>query len=260
MNERSLGKTIQWARKRAGMTQMELAAAVGMPQPSIARIERGTVLPRTSTLIAILRATGHELAVEPQGPPADRELIRRRLARNSTWRTRDALGRIGKDPTTSPTQILRKLNLRSVPYVLVGSLAEAALGVPLKVGRTIEVVHATTAAAERRLKGALEDLGATSSNTQRMKTDVGWLHLLTETAAGDGYEMLIRNAAHVPIDPGMLSWVAAAEDLIRARRAGGTPEDLAVAAGLAAAAEEAMTIPRLPSLLEENAYRAKRKR
>ncbi len=65
MNERSVGKTIQWARKRAGMTQMELAAAVGMPQPSIARIERGSVLPRTSTLIAILRATGHELAVEP---------------------------------------------------------------------------------------------------------------------------------------------------------------------------------------------------
>jgi hypothetical protein len=58
----------------------------------------------------------------------------------------------------------------------------------------------------------------------------------------------------------MLSWVAAAGDLIRARRAGGTPEDLAVAASLAAAAEEAMTIPRLPSLLEENAYRAKRKR
>jgi predicted transcriptional regulator len=35
------------------MTQQQLARAVGMPQPSIARIERGTVLPRTATLTAL---------------------------------------------------------------------------------------------------------------------------------------------------------------------------------------------------------------
>ncbi len=39
------------------MTQHQLAEAVGIPQPSIARIERGTVLPRTETLIALLAAT-----------------------------------------------------------------------------------------------------------------------------------------------------------------------------------------------------------
>ena len=49
------------------MTQQDLAEAAGMPQPSVARIEAGTVSPRTSTLIALLAATGHRLALEPIG-------------------------------------------------------------------------------------------------------------------------------------------------------------------------------------------------
>ena len=57
------------------MTQQQLAEAVGMPQPSIARIERGTVLPRTATLIALLAATGHRLTVEPIAPTVDHEAI-----------------------------------------------------------------------------------------------------------------------------------------------------------------------------------------
>jgi predicted transcriptional regulator len=67
VNEIAVAMTVRWARKRAGMTQQDLAAAVGMPQPSIARIERGTVTPRVTTLVALLRATGHQLTVEPIG-------------------------------------------------------------------------------------------------------------------------------------------------------------------------------------------------
>jgi predicted transcriptional regulator len=44
-----------------------------MPQPSIARIEAGTVIPRTATLIALLHATGHQLSVVPIDPAVDRE-------------------------------------------------------------------------------------------------------------------------------------------------------------------------------------------
>ena len=73
MNEADIGRTVRFARKRAGMTQHELGQAVGMPQPSIARIERGTVVPRTQTLLALLRATGHQLTVEPIGPSAEPE-------------------------------------------------------------------------------------------------------------------------------------------------------------------------------------------
>jgi predicted transcriptional regulator len=50
------------------MTQHELARVLNMPQSSIARIETGTVIPRTTTLIDILAATGHRLSVEPIDP------------------------------------------------------------------------------------------------------------------------------------------------------------------------------------------------
>ncbi len=79
MNATAIGEAVRWARKRAGLTQRELAEAIGMPQPSIARIERGTVVPRTAKLIEILEATGHHLIVEPHGTGVDPSPIRQRL-------------------------------------------------------------------------------------------------------------------------------------------------------------------------------------
>ena len=73
MKTDTVGQTVKAARKRAGMTQQDLAQATGMPQPSIARIEAGTVIPRTATLIALLEATGHQLAVVPIDSAVDRE-------------------------------------------------------------------------------------------------------------------------------------------------------------------------------------------
>lgn len=51
------------ARLRAGLTQRALAAASGIPQESIARIERSTVQPRFDTLALLLDACGFELEV-----------------------------------------------------------------------------------------------------------------------------------------------------------------------------------------------------
>jgi predicted transcriptional regulator len=62
------------------MTQQQLASAAEMPQASIARIEAGSVTPRTATLIALLKATGHELVAEPIGQSVPTEAIRKRLA------------------------------------------------------------------------------------------------------------------------------------------------------------------------------------
>jgi transcriptional regulator with XRE-family HTH domain len=69
----TVGQTVKAARKRAGMTQQDLAQATGMPQPSISRIEAGTVIPRAATLIALLEATGHQLVVVPIDSAVDRE-------------------------------------------------------------------------------------------------------------------------------------------------------------------------------------------
>lgn len=222
------------------MTQHDLATAIGMPQPSIARIERGTVIPRTSTLVAILEATGHVLSVEPSGPTIDRQALRRRLARSVTMRTQDALGRTMMRRRTNPVLILGRLSLFGVPFVLVGELAEVAYGSGAKVGPVIEVVHARTDAARDRLAKALEDLGATTTDGMRFRTVAGHLHLLTETSAGDDYETLSRNAARTYIDSGVRVRVAALDDLIRIRRAGSTPEDRTAEAVLQAIGEESL--------------------
>jgi transcriptional regulator with XRE-family HTH domain len=199
------------------MTQQNLAQAVGMTQPTIARIERGTVLPRTATLIGLLAATGHRLAVEPIGPAGDHEAIRRRLAMTVPQRTRRAIGRAPKSPETSPIWILRRLRRFGVPFVLIGELAEVAHGSPARVGRVIEVCHASTDVAAERLAMALEDLGR----------DSGAAHLrrVTRTAAGDDYDVLVRNAVSMHVDSGILVRVAALDDLIRIRRTGCTPQD-----------------------------------
>jgi transcriptional regulator with XRE-family HTH domain len=223
----TLGRTVRWARKRAGMTQNDLAQALGMPQSSIARIERGTVVPRTTTLIALLEVTGHQLAVEPIGPPVDADAIRHRLRLSVPRRTMLALGRAAKDRRTSPVHILRRLRRFGVPFVLIGELAEVAHGSPIRVGRDVEVCHASTETALERLGTALKDLAATG-------TDAGQLNLVTETAAGDDYDILLRNAVRMYVDAGILVPVAALDDLIRIRRAGKTPDDRAAEATLRA--------------------------
>ncbi len=72
-----VGLVVTEARRAAGMTQRELAEAAGMPQPAIARIERGLVGPKVETLLRLLRACGHHLEVvrEP-GHGMDRSQIR----------------------------------------------------------------------------------------------------------------------------------------------------------------------------------------
>lgn len=73
------------------MTQRELAEASGTPQPSIARIERGSSIPRVDTLARILRAAGQELEAGPQlGAGVDRSQIRALLALTPDQRGRVA--------------------------------------------------------------------------------------------------------------------------------------------------------------------------
>lgn len=50
--------TIREARKRAGLTQAELAARAGTTQSAIARWESGAVSPRVQSLDQVVRACG----------------------------------------------------------------------------------------------------------------------------------------------------------------------------------------------------------
>jgi transcriptional regulator with XRE-family HTH domain len=57
-------RVLRYARRRAGLTQRELAERSGVPQPSIARIERGASTPRVDTFDRLLRACDLMLEVE----------------------------------------------------------------------------------------------------------------------------------------------------------------------------------------------------
>ena len=60
------GRMVRYARRRAGLTQRQLAAATGIPQETIARIEAGRVDPRIGTVDRLLEATGMGLEVMPR--------------------------------------------------------------------------------------------------------------------------------------------------------------------------------------------------
>lgn len=60
------GRMLRYARSRAGLTQRALATKTGIPQETIARIERGRVDPRVGTLDRLLEGCGYGLEVEPR--------------------------------------------------------------------------------------------------------------------------------------------------------------------------------------------------
>ena len=75
------GRMLRYARSRARLTQRELAARSGIPQETIARIERGRVDPRLGTLDRLLEGCGYGLEVEARlGIGIDRSQIAERLA------------------------------------------------------------------------------------------------------------------------------------------------------------------------------------
>src|ERR1700676_4977660 len=66
-----VGSAVRAARRRAGVSQVELAEKAGTSQPSIARLEKGLVSPTVITLDRIARALGTDLVIdfEPQAQP-----------------------------------------------------------------------------------------------------------------------------------------------------------------------------------------------
>ena len=60
------GRMVRYARRRAALTQRQLSAKSGIPQESIARIERGRVDPRVGTLDRLLEACEYGLEALPR--------------------------------------------------------------------------------------------------------------------------------------------------------------------------------------------------
>jgi transcriptional regulator with XRE-family HTH domain len=54
---------VREARKRAGLTQAELAARAGTTQSAIARLESGATTPTLETISKLVRAAGFDLTI-----------------------------------------------------------------------------------------------------------------------------------------------------------------------------------------------------
>lgn len=65
-----VGSAVRAARRKAGLSQVELAKRAGTSQPSIARLERGLVSPTVISLDRIARALGAELVIDFEPVPA----------------------------------------------------------------------------------------------------------------------------------------------------------------------------------------------
>jgi len=86
------GTILRHARRRARMTQRQLAAAAGTPQSTVGRIETGRLNPTVESLRRLLAATGHDLELVPAaGADEDRSLIRDRLRLTPAQRARLAI-------------------------------------------------------------------------------------------------------------------------------------------------------------------------
>lgn len=76
MDEKALGKRLQLARKRAGLTQQELCQKAGLSYSTLAKIERGAIkAPSVFTVAHIASVTGVPLEslldIQGAGPPAE---------------------------------------------------------------------------------------------------------------------------------------------------------------------------------------------
>jgi transcriptional regulator with XRE-family HTH domain len=91
------------ARRRAGLSQAELATRTGVKQPAISRIESGRAVPSVETLDHLLRACGENLEpVRRAGSGIDRSVIRQLLGLTPAQRLAKA---------TSEADSLRRIRL-----------------------------------------------------------------------------------------------------------------------------------------------------
>lgn len=65
-NAEHIGRSIRDARRRAGLTQAEVAHMARVSREVVSQVERGRRLPRADTLVSVLDALGLSLAFLPR--------------------------------------------------------------------------------------------------------------------------------------------------------------------------------------------------
>jgi transcriptional regulator with XRE-family HTH domain len=87
----SLANLVREARRRAGLTQAELAEQAGVPKSTVGRIESGARTPSTKLAERLIRAAGFEVTVSLSEPdPGTDSMFERTLRRTPAQRLADA--------------------------------------------------------------------------------------------------------------------------------------------------------------------------
>ncbi|MBA2570308.1 MAG: helix-turn-helix transcriptional regulator [Chloroflexi bacterium] len=82
-------RMVRYARRKAGLSQRGLSVRSGVPQETIARIERSRVSPRFDTVERLLDAAGYAITAGPRrGDGIDRSQIQDLLAMDPSTRAR----------------------------------------------------------------------------------------------------------------------------------------------------------------------------
>lgn len=223
------------ARRRAGLTQQQLADRLGRPQSTVARWERGVQAPSIDTTREIVRACGLELTVgvarydDSYLPLIDRQLHLEPAQRLTS------LCREGFDPFP----ILEALAHAGVRYVLVGRAAGALHGSPLIVSPSeLVIVGADDDENERALEAAMGSLGAEAAPPDDPYAGLhaiepwllpggGRVAVLRRPAGTQGYRDLRRDAVMIATSEGVAVLAASPIDLIRIAEASPRLDDRA---------------------------------
>jgi len=211
-------------RRRAGLSQEELAVRLGRAQSTIARWETGAQHPPLESVLEALHACGLDLSVGmPRFDDSYDSLIAQQLNRDSAERMRH-LAPDGFDPVGMLSELAEHSR-----FVVVGDVAGALHGWPVMLGaRTLEVLPADPTL--RRIEAAARRLGAAGREDRpggfsRWELPANGELRATLTPPGtQGYRDLVRDAQSMQIAPGVSVKVASLTDLIRIAEASPDPD------------------------------------
>jgi transcriptional regulator with XRE-family HTH domain len=215
-------------RRRASLTQAQLAERLGCPQATIARWEAGHQHPPLERVIEALHACGLELTV---GMVRYDDSYDAQIARQLRLAPAERVRRLSPAWVAEgfdPLEILGRL-VGHARFVVVGDVAGALQGWPIMLGaRTLEVLIADTAIGRieqtmARLDGRLAE-DAPAGQSRWLLPDGGELRASISAAGTRGYSDLVRDAALVEVVPGRRVRVASLIDLIRMAEASPDPE------------------------------------
>jgi transcriptional regulator with XRE-family HTH domain len=237
---------IREARRRAGLSQADLAGRLGRPQSSVGRWEAGTRTPSLEVVRDVAEACGLELTLGfARADDSYDWLINRQLELAPSER----LARMLASADFDPLKVLEMLDSSLVDYVLIGEVAAVLRGCPITLDCALLAITPRPEHLER-LEDALSSLGATRQPVADefhglhavepwVLLDGATVEIVRLPAGTHGFADLRRDARPLRVGSAIGSGlVASVADLARIAEASPRPLDRAWRTALRTVAEQ----------------------